>query len=154
MRALKWRRAAVALSSGVVLASGLLVAPVAAAAPDTVPAAKGCYTRDGEPPQKSGTDIGGTPPRYEYSNSPYIGGRYDSCNNQIKLYYGGYTTNLTHYNVRWQHDNTDWRISKQSPGERRVWTLDAPGNDYNFMVQACNGNSCTRWSPQLYVNAR
>lgn len=152
MRVLKWRRTAATLSSAVLLATGVLMAP--AVATDTAPVAKGCYTRDGFPPQKSGNNIGGTPNRYEYNNSPYIGGRYESCGNVIKLYYGGYTTNLTHYRVRWQHDNDSWQVSRQSPGERRVWTLDAPGNDYNFMVQACNGNSCTSWSPQLYVNAR
>ncbi|MFB6805148.1 hypothetical protein [Streptomyces sp. NPDC056387] len=41
-----------------------------------------------------------------------------------------------------------------------MWIITAEAGDYNFVVQACNRggalsrSSCTRWSPQIYLNAR
>ncbi|MCB5180193.1 hypothetical protein [Streptomyces antimicrobicus] len=151
MSVLARRRAVTALASALVLATGILTGPAAQAA-QSAPAAQ-CRTTNGFPP-KGGTNTGGTPPRYKFSNSPYIGAIYDSCDNVIKLYFGGYSANLTHYIVRMQWDTTDWQDIRMAPGPRRMWTVEAPGRDYNFLVQACNGSACTRFSPQLYVNAR
>ncbi|MER5928673.1 hypothetical protein [Streptomyces sp. NPDC002054] len=151
MSMLNLRRAAATVSSAVLLTTGAVVVPAAAEA--AAPAAQ-CYNRNGFPPQKSGNNIGGTPPKYEYSNSPYIGGRYESCGNTITVYYGGYTTNTTHYLLNWNSDRNAWTSQRLKAGERMKWTLNAPGNDYNFQVRACNNTNCTTWSPMLYVNAR
>ena len=149
MSVLMRRRAVTAVSAAVLLATGALVAPATGA--QAAPAA-GCYTRDGFPP-KGGTNTGGTPPRYKFSDSPYVGATYESCENVIKLYFGGYSS-AEHYRITWQADTGDWQVTRGNPGARKVWTLQAPGYDYNFRVQACNGSACTRSSPLLYVNAR
>ncbi|MBT2406616.1 MULTISPECIES: hypothetical protein [unclassified Streptomyces] len=52
-----------------------------------------------------------------------------------------------------------WQQQELAGGPRKVWTITAESGDYNFTVQACNrgtftGSSCTRWSPQIYLNAR
>ena len=104
----------------------------------------------------SGRAIGGSPPRFEYDNSPYLGARYDSCGDSVKLYYGGYT-GITHYNIRW--GNTQREVG---PGQARVLTLNASQfgeGDVDFVVQACkrgsgpfSTSSCTRWSPPVRLS--
>ncbi|TDU73645.1 hypothetical protein [Streptomyces sp. KS 21] len=151
MPVLNWRRAATAVSSAVLLATGIMAVPAASA--EAAPA-RDCYSRNGFP-TKGGNNIGDTPPRYKFSNSPYIGARYDSCENAITVYFGGTSrTDTTHYTMHWSGDAGGWHDQKMHNGAHRMWTIEAPGNDYNFLVQACNGNACTRWSPQIYVNAR
>ncbi|MEU3910876.1 MULTISPECIES: hypothetical protein [unclassified Streptomyces] len=148
MRVLHWRRAAATVWSAVLLATGAVVVPAEAAAP-----AAECYTRNGYPAQAGTTDIGGRPPKYKFTNSPYIGGLYESCSNNITVYYGGYSTNTTYYLLNWNSDRTDWTSQRLRAGAHMQWTLDAPGRGYNFLVRACNDTRCTTWSPMIFVNA-
>jgi hypothetical protein len=155
----KFRRAATAAASACVVAIGIMTAPEAAAAPDTAPA-QGCYHRDGYPPD-GGRNIGGSPPKYKWDHTPYVGARYASCGRVVTLYYGGYTSNTTHYNVRWsQPGSHGWKQGELRAGARMKWEMPAGYGDYNFTVQACNRggfgqrSNCTNWSPQLYLNAR
>ncbi|MFF1479132.1 hypothetical protein ACFVYD_16485 [Streptomyces sp. NPDC058301] len=119
---------------------------------------KGCFFRDGTAPN-GGSDTGGTPPRFQYGNSPYLGAQLDSCGDVVRVYFGGY--NSTHYNIRYVSPTSGrWVQQELAGGPRRVWTITAEAGDYNFVVQACNRggalshSSCTRWSPQIYLNAR
>ncbi|KUN85053.1 hypothetical protein AQJ64_12540 [Streptomyces griseoruber] len=153
------RRAATVAASCAV-AVGVMTAPGAGAAPTaTEGVTQGCYQRDGYPPG-GGRNIGGYPAKYKWDFTPYIGARYYSCGRYVKLYYGGYSTNTTHYNVRWAPPGGSWRQSELRAGADMVWTFDAAYGDYNFSVQACNRGGtfersrCTNWSPQLYLNTR
>ncbi|MGW7263407.1 hypothetical protein [Streptomyces sp. NPDC054842] len=149
MAALMMRRTAVALASCAVAAGGMM-------APTGVgdAAARGCYV-DAYPPG-GGTNIGGSPNRYQWSNSPYIGARYNRCNGYVYVIYGGYRA--THYNVRWAAPGGPWEQSELS-ASKGLWKWPARHGDYNLMIQACNrgtfsGSKCTAWSPQLYLNTR
>ncbi|GGU79980.1 hypothetical protein GCM10010260_10170 [Streptomyces filipinensis] len=143
------------------VAIGMTTAPNAGAASATAVdvTKQACYETDGYPPD-GGRSTGEDPVRYKWDNTPYIGARYSSCGRVARIYYGGYTTNTTHYNVRWAPPGGSWRQTELGPGARQVWTISAAWGDYNFMVQACNRGGifqqsrCTNWSPQLYLNTR
>jgi hypothetical protein len=105
---------------------------------------------------------GADPKRYEFGNSPYVGARYDSCADVIKVYYGGYVAgSFTHYNVRRALASIPFRggQSELQEGPARVWTI-APLDPYfeEFTVQGCvrgkfpRPSSCTRWSPTVRVS--
>ncbi|KPI20620.1 hypothetical protein OV450_0086 [Actinobacteria bacterium OV450] len=174
MSILTWRNAITAVTSAVLI-SGIVVAPDASAAsPGTVKNTtakvlanasgqptdlqKGCFFRDGTT-TGGGMNTGGTPPRFAYGNSPYLGAQFDSCGDVVRIYYGGY--NATHYNIRYVSPTSGrWVQQELGGGSRQVWTITAQAGDYNFVIQACNRggalsrSSCTRWSPQIYLNAR
>ncbi|MDL5203792.1 hypothetical protein [Streptomyces sp. ALI-76-A] len=163
MAALMLRRTATVLSSCAV-AAGIVMAPEAGAAPAAAPTvtdavAQGCYTRDGYPPD-GGRNIGGNPPKYKWDHTPYVGARYASCGRTVRLYYGGYTNNTTHYNVRYAPPGGGWQQTELRAGAHMMWKFPAAYGDYNFSVQACNrggafqSSRCTNWSPQLYLNTR
>lgn len=152
MSTLTWRNAITVVTSAVLI-SGIVVAPnVAAAGPGTVKSAtvkvlgnasgqptalkKGCFFRDGTAPD-GGMNTGGTPPRFAYGNSPYLGARFDSCGDVVRVYFGGY--NGTHYNIRYvSPTSARWVQQELAGGPRKVWTITAEAGDYNFVVQACN----------------
>ncbi len=143
------------------LAGMALLGLVATAAPVGPAAASGqstrtsyaaaCKINDGV--ATTGSQVGANPVRYEYGNSPYVGARYNSCTDVIKVYFGGYT-NLTHYNVIYGS-----RQYELAAGPAKVWTVTPPSYDtwVTFSVQGCIRGSwpqpsrCTRWSPTLYV---
>lgn len=120
-----------------------------------------CSFEDGNS-STGGTREGSNPVRYAYANSPYLGVRFDSCGDVVRIYYGGYTGN-THYNIRWT--NADPRLGPKQievgPGAARVYTLTASpyhGLRVSFNVQACKrstslftSSTCTRWSPTVGV---
>lgn len=148
MAALILRRMAIVLSSCAV-AAGSVMAPTV-----TDAAAQGCY-RDAYPPG-GGRNIGGSPNRYKWDSSPYIGARYNRCNGYVYVLYGGYSA--THWNVRWAAPNGPWEQG-ELPAGKALWSWPARHGDYNLMVQACNRgflsrSKCTDWSPQLYLNTR
>ncbi|MFF2131495.1 hypothetical protein ACFVW1_40305 [Streptomyces olivochromogenes] len=148
MAALMLRRIATVLSCWAV-AAGVVMAPTV-----TEAAARGCY-RDAYPPG-GGTNIGGSPNRYKWDGSPYMGARYDSCRGYVDVIYGGYRA--THYNVRWVAPGGPWEQGELSAA-KGLWSWPARHGDYNLTIQACNRgalqrSSCTNWSPQLYLNTR
>ena len=141
------------------------VEPPTAFAPGAAPSGMGraaaCFIRDGG--SSSGQRVGSKPVRYEYANSPYVGVRYDSCGDVLKIYHGGYT-GITHYNIKY----TDIRYPEPNifqqvesgPGTARVYTLTASpfiGRGFSVAVQACKRggflgrSSCTRFSPMVSV---
>ncbi|MER7947546.1 hypothetical protein ABTY59_09185 [Streptomyces sp. NPDC096079] len=137
----------------VVLASCAVAAGVVTAPTVTEAAARGCY-EDAFPPG-GGINIGGSPNRYKWDNSPYIGARYDRCANRVYVIYGGYRA--THYNVRWVAPGGPWEQGEVGPGGQ--WSWPPRHGDYNLTIQACNrstfgSSKCTAWSPQLYLNTR
>ena len=111
-----------------------------------------CKINDGV--ATTGSPVGANPVRYEYGNSPYVGARYNSCTDVIKVYFGGYT-NLTHYNVI-----RGARQYELAPGPARVWMITPASWDYvaTFSAQGCvrgdwpQPSRCTRWSPTVSVN--
>ncbi|MBF8191290.1 hypothetical protein ITP53_37440 [Nonomuraea sp. K274] len=141
---------------GAAMASSLMVAGLVAAtaAPS---AAAGCVIRDGV--SSTGTETGRNPTRFEYTDSPYLGARYNSCTDKVVLYYGGYTNTAAgwHYNVRF----TTGGQRELSPGSSRKWTFNNPGGtSLSAVVQLCKKggfaqrSSCTRWSPTVRVSLR
>jgi hypothetical protein len=144
---------------------GMTSAPTAAAACGITEG-----TSSGSAP---GTKVGSNPVRFEFSDSPYLGVRFDSCRNVITVHYGGYSSGITHYNIRYDSGgkatafNPPDKQKEAAPGAARVWTLSAdpyqwPGGYQraDFMVQACRRGSgifssskCTRWSPLVGVPA-
>ena len=145
------------------IAGSALLGVVATAAPAGLPAAavepstrtshaSTCKINDGV--ATTGSPVGANPVRYEYGNSPYVGARYNSCTDVIKVYFGGYT-NLTHYNVI--HGSRQYELA---PGPARVWTITPASWDYvvTFRAQGCvrgdwpQPSRCTRWSPTVFVN--
>ena len=151
------------------LGAGLATAPAAPASADIsdiVPGApapqtarraattQACTIYDGY--ATTGEKWGANPPKYEYGNSPYVGARYNSCSDVIRVYYGGYT-NLTHYNVL---DRVRGQRELKA-GANMVWTVTPyASTDYweSFSVQGCvrgkwpNPSKCTRWSPTVWVH--
>jgi hypothetical protein len=127
--------------------------PATAAEPNPpTPDAAACRINDGT--SSTGSPRGANPVRYEYGNSPYVGARYNSCLDVIKVYFGGYT-NLTHYNLK-----SFFSQREMAPGPYRVatWTPEFPGNYVDtFTVQGCvrggfpPHSHCTRWSPTVHV---
>lgn len=138
------------------------VEPPTAFAPGAAPSGMGraaaCLIRDGD--SRSGRRVGSNPVRYEYANSPYVGVRYDSCGDVLKIYHGGFR-GITHYNIRYYTaaPNSTKQV-ESGPGTARVYTLSAsPFNGYRFSVavQGCKrggtfeSSSCTRFSPTVGV---
>ena len=152
------------------LAAGLvaLVAVSIASALRPPAASAVCRLVDGTSP--TGTRFGSSPVKYEYGNSPYMGVRFDSCGDVLRLYYGGYTGN-THYNLRFTNPDprlgdADRKQIEVSSGAARVYTLTAApyhtetggGRRFFVAVQACSRgtglfstSTCTRWSPTVNV---
>jgi hypothetical protein len=105
-----------------------------------------------------GQEIAGSPKKYEFGDSPYIGARYDKCARLLKIYFGGYN-GITHYNIRYDSGNQ----YELAPHERGVWSPKHGDSLYEigrkFSVQACkrgsglSSSSCTRWSPVISFNA-
>ena len=111
-----------------------------------------CTINDGV--ASTGSQVGANPIRYEYGNSPYVGARYNSCADVVKVYYGGYT-NLTHYNLA-----SLFSQREVAAGPRMVVTVtpDFVGSHLaTYSVQGCIRGSwprpsrCTRWSPTVQV---
>lgn len=156
-----------AATSAVVAAAGMMLLPstaavagpvrstdVAISAQQTALTARvACRVRDGV--GTTGKEIGKNPYRYEYDNSPYLGVRFDECGDSVKIYFGGYTSGITHYNLR------DMRGNQQelAPKAKGVLTVTPPRGvrTYSWVVQACTRggtfqkSSCTRWSPTVKV---
>jgi hypothetical protein len=118
----------------------------------------------------TGASVGDNPVRYEYGNSPYLGARYNSCLDVIKVYYGGYDPGVprgvTHYNVIRHAQVGSYPPIRFGQGElratttRMVWTVTPRPNANHvasFTVQACRkgpvdvSSTCTRWSPTVRV---
>ncbi|MFI1972196.1 hypothetical protein [Streptomyces cinnamoneus] len=178
MRAISRGRPLTAACAAALLGAGLMCAPGAGAVgkadataqPDRSPASL-CVSRPphyGFPPD-GGTNTGGVPPRYQWGKSPYLGARFDSCPNRVRVYYGGYSgtgfLHYTYYVMRYTTpDELGWKTANLTIGEHRVWTFNsASSGDWNFKVKACfnapvqGGGEraiCTDWSPQIYLNAR
>ena len=131
------------------------------------PAGAVCSRVDGTSP--TGLRTGTNPVRFKYSNSPYMGLRYDACADVIRMYYGGYIGN-SHYNLRFTNPDprlgdADQKQGEVGPGSARVFSVGASnyhtatgGRRFFVSVQACNrGNglfdtsTCTRWSPVVSV---
>jgi hypothetical protein len=131
------------------------------------PAGAACRSVDGTSP--TGLRTGANPVRFWYSNSPYIGLRYDGCADLIRMYYGGYVGN-THYNLRFT--NPDPRLGDADQkqievpfGAARVYSVGASnyhtgtgGRRFFASVQACkrgtgpfSTSTCGRWSPVVSV---
>ena len=93
---------------------------------------------------------------YEYGGSPYVGARYDRCQRQLEVYYGGYASNTTHYNIR-LFDGTLIKVPfYKGDGVWHPPVVSAKNPGYHFSVQACNGpantKNCTRFSPVVVMN--
>lgn len=137
--------------AGIMAFGGLIVAPGASAAP--CPAGGPAQYVDAV--ATVGQEITGSPKRYEFGDSPYIGARYDKCLQTYKVYYGGYS-GITHYNLR-----PSWGPQVElAAHERGVWTAPKharnwPQSDLRFTVQACKRggflerSSCSAWSPEV-----
>jgi hypothetical protein len=137
--------------TGLMAFGGLIVAPSASAAP----CAPGGVPQLLDATATAGQAIAGTPPRYQFGDSPYVGARYDHCLHTITVYFGGYT-GITHYNLR-----PSWGPQVElAPRAKGVWTaprslVDHRLNDIRFAVQACKrggfleSSSCTPWSPEV-----
>lgn len=138
-------------------------ADMAVAAQQAGPTAQACTIRDGT--ASTGARVGRAPIRYEYGNSPYVGVRYDSCADVVKVYFGGYT-GITHYNLRYTESDRvplrggTWFQMELGPGTARVFTMTARSSEPHwntYSVQACRRgglferSSCTRWSPTVAV---
>lgn len=119
-------------------------------------AAKACYRTDATAPG-GGRNIGGSPTRYKWDHTPYIGARYYSCGRTVDVIYGG--ARATHYNVRWVAPGGPWEQG-ELPAGSSVWSWPARYGDYSLTIQACNRggfgqrSSCTNWSPVIYLNTR
>ncbi|GAA3058399.1 hypothetical protein GCM10010464_23710 [Pseudonocardia yunnanensis] len=133
---------------------GVIAAPSASAAPCAA-GTPGQYV-DGFATE--GQEIPGSPKRYEFGDSPYVGVRYDRCLQTIKVYFGGYT-GITHYNI-----SPGWGPQLElAPLERGVWTAGRnfrplpPRDTLHFSVQACKRggflgrSTCTAWSPVVWL---
>lgn len=156
------RRTPALFCTALMIAAGLAVAPgVAAAQASATAPGRQCTVRDGYPPTARDTSVGGTPTKYKYTYSPYIGGRYDGCSHTLKLYYGGNSSpRWAYYEVSYAHPTgREWGTWQGRMGENRVATWDNPEiGSWNFKVRACaqsidegQGRNCTSWSPQLFV---
>lgn len=152
--------AAAALLVPVVLVGGRATAAqarVSVSAPAGQCASEDAYAPGG------GTDLGGTPKRFKYADTPYAGARFDGCANTLRVYYGGYSSpHYSYYEVRYTYPSRlGWYSWQLRMGEYRVATVDAPARgDWNFKVRACAGaideagpGHCTGWSPQLFLHA-
>jgi hypothetical protein len=152
------KRAIARLAAGSLLAGSLTLAGAAGTAFADVPqAAAGCVVKDGT--AGDGQRLGGSPVRFDYPDSPYVGLRYNSCAGTVKIYYGGYN-NITHYNVRVNGGQRETRA-----GERLVLSVPVnPGRPVSVQVQACQHgewvvvarkpSSCTRFSPPVTVQTQ
>jgi hypothetical protein len=138
-----------------VLTAGSITLPSAAATPQLpsrhCPVAAVSY---------DGSRIQGNPPRYRYSNSPYLGAVSDQCSKTVTLYYGNYTSNV--YNIRWSDSSGNAKQievpNRGGPRQKTMsWSRFSEESKYYFTVQACNkgglftSSSCTAWSPTLGV---
>ncbi|UUU26512.1 hypothetical protein [Streptomyces sp. DSM 40750] len=158
------RRSLATLGTAILLGSCLALAPGVAQAQSPAAAPQGlCTHRDGYPPD-GGTNMGGTPSRYQWRNTPYVGARFDGCTDTLKLYYGGYSRpGYSYYEVRYTNEaRHGWRTWQLPMGERRVSTIEGPAHgSWNFKVRACassiddaqGARPCTGWSPQLFLYA-
>jgi hypothetical protein len=123
--------------------------------------APACIVRDGTP--SGGRSRGGSPPRYEFDTSPYVGVRYDSCGRSFKIYYGGYT-GVTHYNLCHSKLGYPCLQLEMRATAAGVYTMFVNDDDkklpHLFAVQACKRggflqpSSCTSWSPTVTVDPR
>ncbi|WP_327582468.1 hypothetical protein OHA25_41990 [Nonomuraea sp. NBC_00507] len=154
---MKARMLAGAAMASSLMAAGLLSASATqAGATTTVQAAvtaQNCDIRDGT--SRTGYRTGSNPTRYEYNDTPYLGARYNSCTNNVTLYYGGYgDAPGYYYNLR-----TGAGAQREvKAGVARKFTFAAPAGSYvDVMVQLCRRgipgqkSSCTRWSPVVRV---
>jgi len=147
MSARRWHGRILLGLSAIMVAGSVAMAPAASAEACGV---GGADITDGV--ADSGRAVPGTPLRYEYENSPYVGVRRDDCAGTIKIYYGGYS-GITHYNVR-----IGAAQRELAPRARGVVTESIrPGDHPSITVQACKrgglfeSSSCTRWSPTIII---
>jgi hypothetical protein len=147
MSARTWHGGILLGITSVLVAGSVVLAPAASASACPV---GGAEITDGV--ADSGRAVPGTPLRYEYEDSPYIGVRRDDCAGTFKIYYGGYT-GITHYNVR------IGAVQRElAPRARGVVVEPVGRGDHpSVTVQACKrgglfeSSSCTRWSPTITV---
>ncbi|GAA1248804.1 hypothetical protein GCM10009609_10280 [Pseudonocardia aurantiaca] len=146
------RKVARALTATVV--GGAAVFAVAAPASAAPAAAGQCTVRDGT--SRLGSQFGTNPVKFEFPDSPYVGMRWSSCTNKVVIYYGGYTPGLPGEFYQLRRAETSEQV-KVPIGERRTWTINAPGTTImTISAQYCQkpviGSSrCTRWSPVVTV---
>ncbi|QTD99506.1 hypothetical protein [Streptomyces cyanogenus] len=158
-RSLTTVAAAAVLLLPVASVDGVATAAGQAKEPGSAPATL-CTYRDAFPPG-GGTNIGGVPPRYKYTYTPYAGARFDGCTNTLKVYYGGYSNpRYAYYEISYTYPSRfGWFTWQMGMGERQVATVQGPAHgDWNFKVRACarsidEGPHCTGWSPQLFLHA-
>ena len=132
-----------------------VLAPAATAhADEGAPAAHAAACTHVDGTATSGATLGSNPVKYEYGNSPYAGARYKSCLDVVSIYYGGYTSGVDYYNIR--YDNGDQgQFSAATPN--MVFSFEPNGgvNRYVFAIEACKKggvfqkSACTRWSPTV-----
>jgi hypothetical protein len=127
-----------------------------------------CIIRDGT--SSTGVATGSNPTRWKYSDTPYIGARYNSCTNKVSFHYGGYPYAKPNrplqsrwYNLRLttgQQYEQPTKQSESAEGERRVAYMVAPNRaSIGVSAQFCTGGvplaaHCTRWSPVVQVALR
>ncbi|HTK63632.1 MAG TPA: hypothetical protein VL595_14700 [Pseudonocardia sp.] len=123
--------------------------------PSPKPKPKTCVGDDGI--ALSGTKMGGSPARFKFANSPYLGARWDTCQHAVVLHFGGMKS-ADAYNIR---INGKQREVGGGGGDR-VFSIsdsdkDMPEGIAGITVQACNkggflsSSSCTAWSPEVRV---
>jgi hypothetical protein len=157
------------MSKRTIASLGLAMTIAAFIAPAATPRPAGAVCRlvDGTSP--TGLRTGANPVRFEYSNSPYMGLRYDVCADIIRMYYGGYVGN-THYNLRFTNPDprlgdADRKQIEVASGAARLYSVGASnyhtatgGRRFFVSVQACkrgtdlfSTSTCGRWSPLVSV---
>lgn len=168
MSVLKSHRVMITTLVGLGAASSMLLANAMAADPAQSKALTGrsvsapqahssCVIREGT--ARTGVPTGSNPTRYRYSDSPYVGARYNSCTNKIVVYYGGYapypSSPTSHHFYHLRLTNGDQAEVPQ--GLARTWTFIAPaGPSTGISAQQCVKVTlipagCTRWSPVVQL---
>lgn len=135
----------------------MLTGAAPAAADPSAPAANAraaCVVKDAT--SESGQRVAGSPVRFRYPDTPYVGARFSSCTGKISIYFGGFKRgDATHYNIRWGTNQYESPVTNSG----RILRFNDPGETrpgyHTFKVQACNRGSgvqksgCTRWSPEI-----
>ena len=157
------------MSKRTIVALALAITIVASIALAATPRPAGAVCRLEDGTSSTGLRTGANPVRFWYSNSPYMGVRYDVCADVIRMYYGGYVGN-THYNLRFTNrdprlGDADQQQIEVASGAARVYSVGASnyhtatgGRRFSASVQACkrgtgpfSTSTCGRWSPVVGV---
>ncbi len=115
----------------------------------------GCWSYTTSSPDAT-YESSGNPAVYgiEGSDGPTLSLAFNSCSDYIQI---GYTSGYDYYKIDWWRPGRNGWTQYTTSNSVSNFTNAHYGTTYEFVVDACTshwyGDSCTSWSPRVYITA-